>query len=749
SEAIQQTLTSIYTSRLSMSTTGQQGAAAITTGAGLASAVTVTSDQRTNSVIVQAAPRDLLEIAALILKLDKPNNDVEMRIELVQLRNTTAAAMQSILTQALTSQTTGVGGLGAAQQGQPPQQPSFSFATIDANRRERVINAGIFTGVQVIPDTNGNQVIVKAPVNCMPLIKAVIQSLDSVPLATAQIKIFTIINGDATTLASMLQTMFPTTTGAGAGAAGQTGQVYQIEGSNENSTLVPPRFSTDPRTNSIVAFGTANMLAMVEAILLTLDEAEMHNRRMIIYRLLNTSAQTIATTLQTFLQNERQLRQQSSVLVGDTDIFLSEVIIQAETETNSLLVSTTPDRAEQLRKMIQVLDERPAMVQIQVLIGEVDISNINELGFELGLQDSLLFDRGILTNNDVLYRTVTTNTPGVGSVQEQIIVSESRRPGINFNDTTSPLGNNSGANSGNVGAQGLSNFSLGRQNGELGYGGFVFAASSESVSVLVRALEESKRMTVLNRPMLNALHNQESMITVGERIQMISNVNISDVTGAQNNSVTPTDVGITLTVTPRISLDDSVSMLISAEKSTIGSENDGTPIFAQGGVTIRSPKINQARIRTTIRAESGQVAVLGGLIRQEDSMIHRAVPVVSKIPVIGQLFQYNNRQCSRKELIFIFTPQVYRSEDEADALKQLELMRMHWCATHVAGMFNTDSIRTRQSDFTPSDTIIERGSSVRLDSREIPSDEKIIENSTYQDRMLPQPNLAPLPKPGL
>ena len=740
STSVQTVITNIYTPRNQVTTTP---GVTIPTGQGLASPVIVTSDAQNNLIIVQAAPRDLLEIAALIIQLDKPNNDVDVRVKVIPLRNSTAVTMQTILTQALAQQVTaGVGG-GLGGQVTAPQ-PSISFTTIDAARGER-INGGIFAGVTFTADANGNNIVVKAPASCMPLIEAVIQSLDGPPLAVAQIKIFTIINGDASSMLAVLNSIFGATTGGAAGVQ----PTYSMGNTNENSALVPVRFAPETRTNSIIATGSADMLAMVEAVILTLDEPEMHNRRMMVYRLLNTPAATIATTLQNFLQNERQLRQQTNVMVGDMDVFTSEVIVQAETETNSLLVSTTPNRFEQLRRMIQVLDERPAMVQIAVLIGEVDLSNTKELGFELGLQDALLFNRGILNQGDYTYRTVTTNTPGVGSVQEQIIISESRTPGINFNNMTVPLGNNAAGNSGNVGAQGVSNFSLGRQNSEMGYGGFVFSASSESVSVLIRALEESRKLTVLNRPMINALHNQESRISVGERVQMIQGGTINDITGQQTNNVIPTDVGVILTVTPRISLDDSVALLINAEKSSLGPEGEGTPIFAQSGVTIRAPRIKQASITTTIRAQSGQVAILGGLIAQEESHTHRAVPLISKIPVVGQLFQYNNRYCTRKEIIFIFTPQVYRSEDEADTLKQLELMRMHWCTTHVAGMFNTDSIRTRVDNFTPSDTIIETGSSIRLNEREAPSDERILGNPAWQNRTAPQPSLAPtLPKPS-
>jgi type II secretory pathway component GspD/PulD (secretin) len=565
----------------------------------------------------------------------------------------------------------------------------------------------------------------------------VIQSLDGPPLAVAQIKVFTIINSDANTLRTMLEQVFATTTAG-------TGPTVRLEGGTESSGLIPVRFSVDLRTNSIVAIGSAEMLAMVEAVLLTLDEPEMHNRRMMVYRLLNTPAATIATTLQTFLTNERQLRQQSNVMTGEMDVFGAEVIIQAENETNSLLVSTTPNRFEQLRRMIQVLDEPPAMVQIKVVIAEVDISNTNELGFELGLQDSVLFDRSVLNSGDFTSRTVSTMAPNGQMVQTQEIMSESRTPGFNFNNTVQGLGNNNAGNSQSVGTQGISNFALGRQNGELGYGGFIFSASSESVSVLIRALEESRRLTVLNNPTLYAHHNQESSLSVGQLVPTISNVNI-DINGRQTNTIEDKEVGILLRVTPRIALNDSVTMNIVATKSSMESEASGTPIFVQDGVTVRAARTNNAAITTTIRTQSGEVAVLGGLNSQEEQMIHRAVPVISKIPLIGQLFQHNYKFCSRKELIFVFTPQVFRTQDEAFAVNQLAIARMHVCGQSMANMLDTTSVKTRMSDFTSSETYIERGQAIMLNESDFPSEQRMIEDSVQQDRMLPQPNKAPIP----
>ena len=69
--------------------------------------------------------------------------------------------------------------------------------------------------------------------------------------------------------------------------------------------------------------------------------------------------------------------------------------VVAEQVSNSLLVSATPRYFDQIINLIRELDARPPMVMVQVLIAEISLDNTEELGFELGIQDSLLFDRSV------------------------------------------------------------------------------------------------------------------------------------------------------------------------------------------------------------------------------------------------------------------------------------------------------------------------------------------------------------------
>jgi len=233
-----------------------------------------------------------------------------------------------------------------------------------------------------------------------------------------------------------------------------------------------------------------------------------------------------------------------------------------------------------------------------------------------------------------------------------------------------------------LGGQAASYLGVGRLNSELGYGGLVLSLSNESVSVLIRALQDRRRIEILSRPQIMTLDNQPAFIQVGERVPRVVGSQVNQV--GQVNTVTLENVGLILGVTPRISPDGMVVMEIDAEKSDLGTEAEGIPIsISATGEVIRSPRINLTMAQTTVSAMDGQTIVLGGLITKRKSSISRRVPWLSDLPVLGSLFQYNSEINERAELLIFLTPHVIRSKEDAEKMKQLEAARMSWCAADV------------------------------------------------------------------
>ncbi|TWT35157.1 putative type II secretion system protein D precursor [Posidoniimonas corsicana] len=649
----------------------------------------VIADVRSNSLIVRAAPRDMKEIHALLERIDTAEVESVDEVRVFKLRNARADELAEILLGA-------VAGAEVGQDGEGARSAGLRFITIDSDTQRR-LDSGILTNVRVAPDVRANSLIITAPSESMELIAALIQQLDGTPDAEAELKVFTIKNGDAQALMEMLQSMFGADENDDPTAGGL---------SAATSSLVPLQFSVDARTNSIIAAGAAEDLAIVEAVLIRLDGSDNRDRRIEVYRLNNAPAEDVATAINDWLQNKRDIEDAAELPSGPFEQIDREVIVVPELVSNSLIISATDEYFAKLEEIIRKLDERPPMVMIQVLIAEVRLNDTDEFGVELGLQDSLLFDRSLVGELNTITNTTQTTTGGGATTiteTDQIVLNAPLTPGFNFNDVQNPLGNNASTNAlttaGKVATQGLSNFGVGRINSELGFGGFVFSASSNSVNMLLRALQENRRLEVLSRPQIMALDNQEGLVSVGERVPTIQAVNFTEF-GQQTNQVTYEDVGIILRVRPRISPDDQVVMEVYAEKSQLGPEAEGIPIFAAaGGTVVRAPTIRQTVAQTVVTAGTGQTVVLSGLLTKETSDVHRRVPFLSDIPLLGDLFRYDGVSQARSELLIIMTPRIIRSEVDADMVKQIESSRMSWVMCDVVNMHGPSGLRSRNDDW--------------------------------------------------
>ncbi len=626
---------------------------------GLGTNVRAIADVRTNSVIVQGRPSELAEVKRLIEGIDKDAPEAVNRLQVFQLKNAVAAELSTTISLALQAvinppqQTqTGQGGFGGgqtqgAQELRTSKSVALEFLTTTGGVRD-LIRSGILADVRVNFDARSNSLLVTAPESSMSLMEALIEALDQAPGATSEIKVFTLKNADAQQSVDTLTTMFENTN-----QETQLGiQLAGTEGSS--SSLIPLRFSPDIRTNSVLAIGSAESLSVVEAILLRLDSDDTRQRMTTVIPLRNAPADQVAATLLDYLTQQQALQQSAADLFSNIERIRQEVLVSADLNSNSLIVSASPQYFEQVNQIVEALDAQPPEVVIQALLVEVTLDSTDEFGIELGLQDPLLLARSL----------VSTTTGATTSV------ATTGTPGLNFN-STGPLGNNSGAGAfpGTVATQGLSNFSLGRNNGDAGFGGFIFSAQSDAVSVLLRALASRRTVQILSRPQVRTTHNNEAFVTVGKSVPLstgLSQTNNSTVSG-----VTYQQVGITLRVTPRITPTGMIAMNVFADKSSL--DPIGVPI---NGAT--SPSISQSQAQTTVNVPNGQTIVIGGMITKSDGTDERKVPWLGDLPVVGRAFRYDKTRTQRTELLIFLTPRIVLSDIDSELIKQVESERLHF-----------------------------------------------------------------------
>jgi general secretion pathway protein D len=176
--------------------------------------------------------------------------------------------------------------------------------------------------------------------------------------------------------------------------------------------------------------------------------------------------------------------------------------------------------------------------------------------------------------------------------------------------------------------------------------------------VALNLLTEITDVRVISSPQLMVLDNQTARLQVGDQVPIAtqSAVSISDPDAPIVNSIQFRDTGVILEVTPRVNASGLVVLDVFQEVSDV---------IATTTSDIDSPTIQQRSIESTVAVQSGDTVALGGLIRDRDEDSVTGVPLLSSIPVLGNLFKTTQTQTRRTELLVLITPRVVRDRREA------------------------------------------------------------------------------------
>jgi general secretion pathway protein D len=259
----QETISAFFVDRFTQAQVGTQASGL---RPGLGTRVNVVADYRSNQLIIQASARDMDEVRRLITRIDVETSGATNELKIFRLKNALASDIAPVLQDALNWQlignrtpvgatTTGFGaGVGQAEERARIRSAILTFTTVDSEGG-KLLESGLLSEVRVTADVNGNALIVTGPSKSMGLIAALVKELDTLPSAQAQIKVFTIVNGDATSLSSMLQQLLSQTTQGAQQLGGLFGQgalnpflapSLQAAAASGEGTLVPVRFRGRP-----------------------------------------------------------------------------------------------------------------------------------------------------------------------------------------------------------------------------------------------------------------------------------------------------------------------------------------------------------------------------------------------------------------------------------------------------------------------------------------------------------------------
>jgi MSHA biogenesis protein MshL len=306
----------------------------------------------------------------------------------------------------------------------------------------------------------------------------------------------------------------------------------------------------------------------------------------------------------------------------------ASVIVNAEASV--IFVRATSRQHEKIQEFLdQVMANATRQVLIEATIAEVQLNN----QYQQGIDWSVLRTRGLtsLSGNQIASGNVNTIPPvipGVTGVAPSALPSAPTFPNL-----------------------------------------LTLAASrGTNIAGVLQLLESFGNVRVLSSPKLSVLNNQTALLRVVDNI-VYFNVQVSLAAGNLNsNAVVATNttpvtvpVGFVMNVTPQISDNDTI--LLNVKPSTtrlVKFVNDPNPALAAAGVVNQVPELRMREMESLIKVNSGQIAVLGGLIEDSVNDVEDTVPLINSIPIIGSLFSSRNRNNTKTELVVFLRPVVVK-----------------------------------------------------------------------------------------
>ena len=323
------------------------------------------------------------------------------------------------------------------------------------------------------------------------------------------------------------------------------------------------------------------------------------------------AAPALASALQTATQH--------STPSVPTTTYSEAASIIANPENGIVSVRATQRQHEKVREFLDgIMGNARRQVLIEATIVEVDLSD----RFQQGIDWTLLRTSGTANGSGI---TITPAGPTTGQLTGGLVSSISS---LTWNQATAEY----------------------------------------SLTSALKLLESFGTLRVLSSPKLSVLNSQTSVLkVVDNEVYFRIDVTAGTAATATSPAIAPTytstintvPVGFLMTVTPQISSDGEVILNLRPTISRISAyATDPSPALAAAGVVNRIPVVQSREMESILRVQSGNIAVLGGLIQDTRDRKVDAVPGLNRLPVLGNLFRNQDNQSRKTELVIFLRPTV-------------------------------------------------------------------------------------------
>mgnify|MGYP003673243804 FL=1 len=377
--------------------------------------------------------------------------------------------------------------------------------------------------------------------------------------------------------------------------------------------------TADERSNRLILRGDESFRGKMRGLIFQLDQPSASGGATKVIRLRHADAKNLTEILKGVMGELVKEGVGGTAGGGATNRPQGNFAVFADEGLNALVVRGEPSLMQEAEEIVAALDVRRAQVMIEAAIVEIS----DELGQDLGVQVAVGDESG-------------SSTPVMGT---------------NFGNVGRSLGDVLGAI--------LSESVISPAVGGITVGAGQRNENGVSWGILLQALSTSAAANLLSTPSIITLDNQESEIIVGQNVPFRTGQSAVTGDGLTNpfTTIERRDIGLTLKVTPTISADGLVRLVVEqTTESVADSIEDASDIVT-----------NKREIKTTVLADDGETIVLGGLTREDYQVNKSKVPLLGDIPFIGRLFSSESERRIKRNLLVFLRPKILLGKTEAVA----------------------------------------------------------------------------------
>ena len=314
--------------------------------------------------------------------------------------------------------------------------------------------------------------------------------------------------------------------------------------------------------------------------------------------------------------------------------------------TNAVIIAANADAQRQLGEVIRQLDTRREQVLVEAIIVEIGNDAARRLGVQFLLAGKnapfaatnwssaqpSIFSVGAVAANETLGGERTTTDDGVTTTTRDDIFSQ---PIIDA-ATASVLAATGGFGGGIL-----------EINKNLWFGSIINAVQADTES------------NILSTPSIMTLDNHEAKLLVGQEVPITTGEKLGANFENAFRTVERQNVGIQLDVKPQVNSSGSIKLFIRQEVSSVAG-----PVSARNSDLI----INKREFKTVLTVDNGEILAIGGLLDDNERRTIEKIPLLSDIPLIGELFKNRNRSRTKTNLMVFIRPTIIRTREEARTL---------------------------------------------------------------------------------